>query len=216
MVRRTSTGRRKIEIKRIEDEQTRQVTFSKRRNGLFKKASELSTLCGAQVGILVYSPGGRPYSFGQPGFEEVSNRFIPHNSMMTSPNPIGGAQDNVVEQQLNCRCMEITSRLEAAKTEGAMLKERLEIAPKGKEQALETDLEGFSMEELEMLVSSYMDLKLRADSRAYKIMSGGACSVGGPLPVNPVTMVNTCVSNEFQAQYPTGGFMAYGWPHGFN
>nr|XP_010939470.1 agamous-like MADS-box protein AGL62 [Elaeis guineensis] len=189
MVRKTSNGHRKIEIKRIENEQIRQVTFSKRRQGLFKKASELSTLCGAQVGILVYSPAGRPYSFGQPGFEVVSNQLIAHNSFMTSPNPIEGPQGNAIVQQLNCHCMEIMSLLDTAKTKGAVLKERLEITPKGKEKAFETELEGFGMDELERLVKSYNDLKLKADSRIYKIMSGGASSSGGPLPVNPVSML---------------------------
>ncbi|KAL8048562.1 hypothetical protein ABFX02_07G074350 [Erythranthe guttata] len=35
-------GRKKLEIKRIEENSARMVCFSKRRNGLIKKASELS------------------------------------------------------------------------------------------------------------------------------------------------------------------------------
>ncbi|KAL2339386.1 hypothetical protein Fmac_007326 [Flemingia macrophylla] len=46
-------GRGKIEIKRIENTTTRQVTFSKRRGGLFKKTKELSVLCDAQIGHLL-------------------------------------------------------------------------------------------------------------------------------------------------------------------
>lgn len=216
MVRKTSHGRRKIEIKKIRDEQTRQVTFSKRRNGLFKKASELSTLCGAEVGILVYSPGGRPYSFGQPGLEEVLNRFMPRNSMMATRNPKEGPEDNVVVQQLNSHCMEIMNRLNNAKTRGAMLKERLERTPVGKEQAFETGLEGFGTGELEWLVNSYEDLKLKADLRVDEIMSRGASSSAGPLPVNPVGTVSTFVSNQFQV-HPNGAFIGYGCgPDGFN
>ncbi|KAK9081861.1 hypothetical protein Syun_031795 [Stephania yunnanensis] len=37
-------GRRKIEIKAIEDKNKRQVTFSKRRKGLFKKAEQICLL----------------------------------------------------------------------------------------------------------------------------------------------------------------------------
>ncbi|OWM63900.1 agamous-like MADS-box protein AGL29 [Punica granatum] len=69
-------GRRKIEMKMVTDSGTRQVTFSKRRNGLFKKANELSTLCAAQVAILVFSPGGKPYSFGHPNVESIIHRFL--------------------------------------------------------------------------------------------------------------------------------------------
>ncbi|KAL1313847.1 hypothetical protein HN51_040584 [Arachis hypogaea] len=52
-------GRGKIEIKRIENTTTRQVTFSKRRNGLLKKTNELSVLCDAQIGLIAFSNTGK-------------------------------------------------------------------------------------------------------------------------------------------------------------
>ncbi|KAK8514148.1 hypothetical protein V6N13_063052 [Hibiscus sabdariffa] len=60
----------------VKDSSSRQVTFSKRRTGLFKKANELATLCAAQVAIVVFSPGGKPYSFGHPSVEVVAERFL--------------------------------------------------------------------------------------------------------------------------------------------
>ncbi|XP_022777095.1 agamous-like MADS-box protein AGL61 [Durio zibethinus] len=59
---RSSRGRQRIEIKKLEDESKRQVTFSKRRRGLFNKAKELFTLCGVEVGILALSKFGRVYT----------------------------------------------------------------------------------------------------------------------------------------------------------
>lgn len=56
-------GRGKIEIKKIENLNNRQVTFSKRRNGLIKKAKELSVLCDAEVAVLIYSATGKLYQF---------------------------------------------------------------------------------------------------------------------------------------------------------
>jgi MADS-box transcription factor, plant len=56
-------GRGKIVIRRIDNSTSRQVTFSKRRNGLLKKAKELSILCDAQVGLIVFSSTGRLYEF---------------------------------------------------------------------------------------------------------------------------------------------------------
>ncbi|KAJ7960768.1 MADS-box transcription factor [Quillaja saponaria] len=56
-------GRGKILIKRIENSTSRQVTFSKRRNGLLKKAKDLSILCDAQIGIIIFSSTGRLYDF---------------------------------------------------------------------------------------------------------------------------------------------------------
>ncbi|KAL8460881.1 hypothetical protein ACS0TY_031600 [Phlomoides rotata] len=69
-------GRRRIEIKKIEKRSNLQVTFTKRRTGLFKKANELSLLCGAQIVILVQSPGGKIYSFGHPSVENSINCFL--------------------------------------------------------------------------------------------------------------------------------------------
>ena len=51
-------GRRKIDIVRIENERHRQVTFTKRKSGLLKKATELAILCDAQVAVMIFN-GGR-------------------------------------------------------------------------------------------------------------------------------------------------------------
>ncbi|XP_010519690.1 PREDICTED: agamous-like MADS-box protein AGL27 isoform X1 [Tarenaya hassleriana] len=56
-------GRRKVEIKRIENKSSRQVTFSKRRGGLLEKARQLSVLCDAAVAVLVVSSSDKLYSF---------------------------------------------------------------------------------------------------------------------------------------------------------
>jgi hypothetical protein len=59
-------GRGKIEIKRIENATNRQVTFSKRRGGLLKKANELAVLCDARVGVVVFSSTGRMFEYSSP------------------------------------------------------------------------------------------------------------------------------------------------------
>ncbi|KAF1870447.1 hypothetical protein Lal_00003653, partial [Lupinus albus] len=56
-------GRVKIEIKRIENNTTRQVTFSKRRTGILKKTHELSVLCDAQIGLIIFSSNGKMYQY---------------------------------------------------------------------------------------------------------------------------------------------------------
>ncbi|KAK6926309.1 Transcription factor, K-box [Dillenia turbinata] len=55
--------RGKIELKKIENPTSRQVTFTKRRNGLLKKAYELSVLCEAEVAVIIFSPKGKLYEF---------------------------------------------------------------------------------------------------------------------------------------------------------
>lgn len=59
-------GRGKIEIKKIENPTNRQVTFSKRRGGLLKKANELAILCDAQVGVVIFSSTGKMFEYCSP------------------------------------------------------------------------------------------------------------------------------------------------------
>ncbi|CAL9066173.1 MADS-box protein EJ2-like isoform X1 [Musa acuminata AAA Group] len=56
-------GRGRVELRRIENKINRQVTFSKRRSGLLKKAYELSILCDAEVALIVFSSRGRLFEF---------------------------------------------------------------------------------------------------------------------------------------------------------
>jgi MADS-box transcription factor, plant len=60
-------GRGRVELKRIENKINRQVTFSKRRNGLLKKAYELSVLCDAEIALIIFSGRGKLYEFGSAG-----------------------------------------------------------------------------------------------------------------------------------------------------
>ncbi|KAF9671950.1 hypothetical protein SADUNF_Sadunf12G0103700 [Salix dunnii] len=57
-------GRGKVVLERIENKISRQVTFSKRRNGLLKKAFELSLLCDAEVALIIFSSHGKLFEFG--------------------------------------------------------------------------------------------------------------------------------------------------------
>uniref|UniRef100_A0A2C9VQD1 Uncharacterized protein n=1 Tax=Manihot esculenta TaxID=3983 RepID=A0A2C9VQD1_MANES len=56
-------GRGKVVLKRIENKINRQVTFAKRRNGLLKKAYELSVLCDAEIALIIFSTRGKLYEF---------------------------------------------------------------------------------------------------------------------------------------------------------
>ncbi|KAG4110653.1 hypothetical protein ERO13_D13G060800v2 [Gossypium hirsutum] len=81
-------GRGKIAIKRIENQTTRQVTFSKRRAGLLKKTHELSVLCDAQIGLIIFSSTGKmcqyctqPYRMEQiiERYQKVTGTRIPEH-----------------------------------------------------------------------------------------------------------------------------------------
>ncbi|CAL1362561.1 unnamed protein product [Linum trigynum] len=59
-------GRGKIEIKRIENLSNRQVTYSKRRNGIIKKAKEITVLCDAQVSLIIFASSGKMHDYCSP------------------------------------------------------------------------------------------------------------------------------------------------------
>ncbi|KAM7479029.1 hypothetical protein LguiA_027242 [Lonicera macranthoides] len=66
--------RQRIEIRKIENLTTRQVTFSKRRRGLFKKANELSTLCDADIALVVFSSTGKLSHYSSSCMQRIIER----------------------------------------------------------------------------------------------------------------------------------------------
>ncbi|CAL5401470.1 unnamed protein product [Camellia sinensis] len=93
-----SMGRQKIEIKKIEKKSQLQVTFSKRRAGIFKKAGELGVLCGAHVAVIVTSPAGKVFAFGNPSVDSVIDRFLSENP---NPNPNSHGFDTCHDDELH-------------------------------------------------------------------------------------------------------------------
>ncbi|CAJ1974015.1 unnamed protein product [Sphenostylis stenocarpa] len=71
--------RAKIKIKRIDNITARQVTFSKRRRGLFKKAEELSVLCDADVGLIVFSSTGKLFDYSSSSMNDIITKYNTHS-----------------------------------------------------------------------------------------------------------------------------------------
>ncbi|KAL9371544.1 hypothetical protein Peur_036684 [Populus x canadensis] len=84
MAAKKTKGRQKVEMKRIDNQDDRSITFSRRRSGIYKKASELVVLTGAEITVIVFSPSGNPLSCGHPSVESVINRFLEDPSSMDS------------------------------------------------------------------------------------------------------------------------------------
>ncbi|KAK1427741.1 hypothetical protein QVD17_16435 [Tagetes erecta] len=78
-------GRTKVDLKYIEDVQRRRVCFSKRRTGLMKKAHELSVLCNADIGVVVFSATGKLFEFASSSssIRQIIRRYI----IATGPFP---------------------------------------------------------------------------------------------------------------------------------
>ncbi|KAH0683419.1 hypothetical protein KY290_022018 [Solanum tuberosum] len=108
-------GRRKIAIKPITNQNSRHVTFSKRRLGLFKKASELCILTGAEIAIMVQSlKRQRLFTFGHPSADAVIDRYLTGKSEEEGVKSAGNDQFNYV-QQSNEYYSQICRELEAEK-----------------------------------------------------------------------------------------------------
>ncbi|XP_044512426.1 agamous-like MADS-box protein AGL62 [Mangifera indica] len=124
MATKKTKGKQKIEMKRIEKEEDRLITFSKRKSGIYKKASELVTLTGAEVGVVVFSPAGKAFSFGHPSIEAMTNRFMGGQPPKVDPIHLRlEARHNERIDKLNQDCNNFLNQLEAEKEQGKLLKE---------------------------------------------------------------------------------------------
>ncbi|CAL0303070.1 unnamed protein product [Lupinus luteus] len=113
-----SEGRRKIEMKKITKKSSLQVTFTKRRKGLFQKASELSTLCGAEITVIVFSPGEKAFSFGHPSVNAVIDRY-----QMRAPKQNSELM-NLIEAHRSANVRDLNEHLTQTNVELEMEKKR--------------------------------------------------------------------------------------------
>ncbi|KAL8140361.1 hypothetical protein V2J09_006382 [Rumex salicifolius] len=117
----SAMGRKKVQMKKIADKNSRYVTFSKRRSGLFKKAAEIATLCAAQIAIIVFSPTGKPFSFGQPSAEAVTDRFLNQDDRFAA-GEIGGSAQARELKALSQQLDRLNAQVKAEKEKGERLK----------------------------------------------------------------------------------------------
>ncbi|XP_044489964.1 agamous-like MADS-box protein AGL62 [Mangifera indica] len=107
---------------KMNNESNLQVNFSKRRSGLFKKASELCTLCGAEVALVVFSPGKKVFSFGHPCVETVIDRYLTQSTPPVSgTHQLIEAHRNATVRELNMQLTQVMSELEVEKKRGEEL-----------------------------------------------------------------------------------------------
>ncbi|KAF7062412.1 hypothetical protein CFC21_069020 [Triticum aestivum] len=108
--RRAMARRGPVELRRIEDRTSRQVRFSKRRSGLFKKAFELGLLCDAEVALLVFSPAGRLYEYASSSIEDTYDRYQAFGGAGKNLNEGGASTNNDKDpSNIQSRLKEIAS-----------------------------------------------------------------------------------------------------------
>nr|ASZ79977.1 MADS75-1 [Bambusa multiplex] len=166
----TSKGRQRIEICRIEDKERRQVTFSKRRSGLFKKASELSTLCGARVAIVVFSEGRHAFSFGSPSVDAVLRQYAP---LPGDDAPVVDADFGEDYEAMGLRraAEETKEQVAAEKARMDAVGEKVLQAKTGKRFWWEADVEALGEAELPEFTRALQRLKDCVRRRADKLLA---------------------------------------------
>ncbi|CAD6249622.1 unnamed protein product [Miscanthus lutarioriparius] len=140
--------RGKIVIRRIDNLTSRQVSFSKRRNGLLKKAKELSILCDAEVGLIIFSSTGRLYEFSSTNMKAVIDRY-------------GKAK----EEQIGTN--NATSELMLWQREAASLRQQLHNLQESHKQLMGEELSGLGVRDLQnsesRLEMSLRSIRIRKD-----------------------------------------------------
>ncbi|XP_009602824.1 agamous-like MADS-box protein AGL62 [Nicotiana tomentosiformis] len=153
-------GRRKIAIKRIDNLNSRHATFSKRRLGLFKKASELCILSGAEIAILVQSlKRQRLFAFGHPNVDAVINRYLIGKSSSSS------TADQYNVQQNNQYYSQICRELEADKKKKEII-ENSKIVNNNEGFWWNEPIDDMGIEELEEFMAALEELKKKVTMRA--------------------------------------------------
>ncbi|XP_018429579.1 PREDICTED: myocyte-specific enhancer factor 2D homolog [Nanorana parkeri] len=72
-------GRKKIQIQRITDERNRQVTFTKRKFGLMKKAYELSVLCDCEIALIIFNHSNKLFQYASTDMDKVLLKYTEYN-----------------------------------------------------------------------------------------------------------------------------------------
>ncbi|XP_054791241.1 agamous-like MADS-box protein AGL21 [Prosopis cineraria] len=126
-------GRARIAIKRIDNSTSRQVTFSKRKSGLLKKARELSILCDAQVGVIVFSSSGKLYEYGSSSVKSIIDRY----------------NEQIEEQHF--QLIDPVSEVKFWQTEATVLRQQLQRLQESHRQLMGEQLSGLGLSELRSL-----------------------------------------------------------------
>ncbi|XWS37250.1 hypothetical protein CRYUN_Cryun19dG0027200 [Craigia yunnanensis] len=127
-------GRGRVQLKRIENKINRQVTFSKRKSGLLKKANEISVLCDAEVALLVFSTKGKVFEYSTDScMERILERYERYS---------------YAERQLDANEIEQNG---SWSLEHAKLKARIEVLQRNQRHYMGEDIENLNRRELQNL-----------------------------------------------------------------
>lgn len=169
-------GRRRVDMKKVEDPSSRYVTFSKRKKGLFNKAAELSILTGAETLAIVFSSKGKMFCFGGSSGDAVIKRYLAETNPEAAVEPVRHNKNDAANLErlvgMRQQCFEAMRLLEEEKRRGELIQKR-------KEAAGVVGPAEFFREEIDRAVMSWEDLerlKSKAETRAQEMIMNRQCS----------------------------------------
>nr|ABJ96363.1 dam2 [Prunus persica] len=190
------TMRKKIKIKKIDYLPARQVTFSKRRRGIFKKAEELSVLCESEVAVVIFSATGKLFDYSSSSTKDVVERYQAHT------NGVEKSDEPSVELQLEIENhIRLTKELEEKSCQLRQIKgedlEELNFDELQKlEQLVDASLGRVIETEEELIMSEIMALErkgaelVEANNQLRQRMVMLSRGNIGPAPTEPERFVN--------------------------
>ncbi|KAJ7943782.1 MADS-box transcription factor [Quillaja saponaria] len=156
-------GRGKIVIRRIDNLTNRQVTFSKRRKGLIKKAKELAILCDAEVGLVIFSSTGKLYEYSSTcNMKSLIERYKykEENQQLLNPESevkIWQRETEILRQQLE-NLQENHRQLLGEQLYGLSVKDLQDL-----ENQLEMSLQVVRMKKEQILTDEIQELKRKGN-----------------------------------------------------
>ncbi|XP_073131927.1 uncharacterized protein [Henckelia pumila] len=176
--RRQTRGRQKIPMQLIENQDDLYATFSKRRLGIYKKATELCTLCDVDIGIILFSPTDVPYSFFHPRMESVVSRSMNPDEIQQEFDIVVDSHTQTRIQGMNVELDRIIASREAERVRWQRAMEEVKTRSIWMRQKLDT----ITREQALVWRAWFREYKVRVTRRIEQIKNQASGSAMPPLP----------------------------------